>query len=192
MTTLRDRRAARRPATALAAALGSLALLTLAAGCSKPAARSADPKTGASQGLSTVDSPAADPTTVAPQPSGATTATTATVKPTKTSGGLGAVIVSFKVTQQPLCAIVGTSAAPYHRDAQDIVLSWQVTGANAVELYVDGGLYTSSNAIGTQQLYFACTNKPKQSHTYKLVTKGGPGQAASKSITVTADNNPPA
>jgi hypothetical protein len=190
LSSTRRSGARRRPTTWSGLVVGAALLLAAATGCAKS---DKPTDTADKQGLSTVDqsaTPTAAGTATSPasHPSSAPAATSA--KPTKTSGG--AQITTFKVTQQPLCAIPGTTDAPYHRDAQDIILAWQVTGATGVDLYLDGGLYGSYGATGNQQLYFACDTKPKQSHTYKLVTKGGPGQPATKSLTVTADNNPPA
>jgi hypothetical protein len=194
MTLSRARRsgASRRPTTWSGLVAGAALLLAVASGCGKPA-KSADPPER--QGLSTVE-PSSTPTDPGAAASiGSTThpsGAPATTRPKSSGGGLStAQIISFKPTQQPLCAIAGTTAAPYHRDAQDIILAWQVTGATGVDLYLDGGLYGSYAATGSQQLFFACQTKPKQSHTYKLITKGGPGQPASRSLTVTADNNPP-
>jgi len=81
--------------------------------------------------------------------------------------------------------------APFHQDARDIIIAWQVTGATGVQLYMDGGLYGNYGPTGTQQLFFSCETKPEQSHDYKLVTTGGSGASASRTLKITATNNPP-
>jgi hypothetical protein len=113
------------------------------------------------------------------------------------SGG-GPQIVYFKVAQQPLCPIVGTSAAPYSRPEQPVRLAWKVTGASGIALSIDdptffqqhhSGTYGSYGTQGTIDLSFPCatnTTKRTTTHTYTINTLGG--NSKGKTISVTAQN----
>ncbi|MEN3307662.1 MAG: hypothetical protein V7603_3864 [Micromonosporaceae bacterium] len=125
--------------------------------------------------------------------------TTAAPSSAAHSGGSGSgpQIVYFKVTQQPLCAITGTSDAPYKRPEQPVKLAWKVTGASGVALSIDdpnffkkyhSGSWQNYGPEGTVELPFACTDTAKRSttHTYTINTLGDSSKG--KTISVTAQN----
>jgi hypothetical protein len=150
---------------------------------------STNPSAPASGGLGALDGapgggPAGQPNP-AGQPSASTTRSrAASPKPT-------AQIVSFTVTRQPACPVVGTPDAPFSAPGQDIAIEWKVTGATRVALSVDKGLYQTYDGIhGTATISFPCdTNQPMTTHTYTINTLGG-GTSRSKTLTVTKQSNP--
>jgi hypothetical protein len=124
-----------------------------------------------------------------------------TPSPGTTSGnsGKGPQIAYFKVTQQPLCPITGTSDAPYSRKEQPVRLAWKVTGASGIALSIDdpdffkqhhSGTYGSYGAEGTVELSFPCSTDPNKrtvTHTYTINTLGD--NSKGKTISVTAQNS---
>lgn len=179
---------------ALMAAAGTLALTAAACGAKGTTASGPDASTGPvanTTASASAGSGEGDPGTVGGT-GGTTTATTkpptpksSTTPKSSPSAASGPVIVSFKVTQQPVCERVATSDAPF-QPAKDIIVAWKVTGATNVALSMDGGLYRSDyGPEDQQQLYFACkSGDPHPSHTYTITTSGG-GASRSQTITVT-------
>jgi hypothetical protein len=68
------------------------------------------------------------------------------------------------------------------------VIEWNVTGAETVELAVDGpGLYGRYPATGTESFTFSCGGTPgsTEKHTYKLTAKHGT-YVETRTLTATA------
>lgn len=103
-------------------------------------------------------------------------------------------VVHLTVTQQPSCPVHGTPEAPFSAPGQDVVLSWQVSGADGAAIGVDNphtyGAYGSDYpASGAQSFAFGCEGDTgSTSHTFTVWPKGHP--ETSKTITVSARNNP--
>jgi hypothetical protein len=179
---------------ALIAATGTLALMAAACGASGTSS-------SAQSGPSTAASPSAGAGEVITGDTGTggggtTTPTPAAKSPTPktntTTAASGPQIVSFKVSKQPMCPVVGTPDAPYSAPGQDVTLSWKVTGATKVALSVDGpGIYQDNyKAEDSQQLSFGCdTSKPQSSHKYILTVTGG-GVTKTQNLTVTIQSKP--
>ena len=101
----------------------------------------------------------------------------------------GPVIVYFRIKQRPECP-KGTNVAPI--PAVDLVVEWQVTGADQVTLSVDGpGVYKSYGPQGTETFYWSCGGKPGTtvSHTYLLRAVTPSGAEAKKTLTASAKVN---
>ncbi|RKR89090.1 hypothetical protein BDK92_3427 [Micromonospora pisi] len=82
-------------------------------------------------------------------------------------------ITSFRVKQKPSCP---QGASEFPVEAVPLTLEWKVSGAERVELAVDGpGLYGTYPAIGTESFTFSCGGVPGsvENHTYKLTAKHG-------------------
>jgi hypothetical protein len=121
-----------------------------------------------------------------PQPSGngGRTTTPGTARPSPS----GPVVVYFRVKQKPECP-KGTSKYPI--PAVDLVVEWQVTGAEQVTLSVDGpGVYNTYGAKGSETFAWSCGGQPGTtvSHTYLLRAEAG-GVEAKKTLTASAKVN---
>ncbi|MET0233146.1 MAG: hypothetical protein ABW224_00760 [Kibdelosporangium sp.] len=103
---------------------------------------------------------------------------------------------SISVKKQPLCPRTGTPDAPFTTPGQDVTITWKVTGATGAAISLDqpnhyGSYGSSYPASGELTLPFSCNNTPgKTSHTYTVWPAGN--KSVSRSITVSATNNPSA
>ncbi len=101
-----------------------------------------------------------------------------------TGGGTGAT-VTLTLTGKPSCPS-GTNLVYF--PGTDAVISWSVTGAPGVALYVDGssGAYGFYGPTGSQSLGFPCDAPVNtvRTHTYTITTRGG--ASASKTISASA------
>jgi hypothetical protein len=169
------------------AASGAVAVLALAA-CENPKS------TGAPV---TTPSASTAPASAAPSPStsgrngngqGAGTGQgTGSARPSGSANtGTGAPkIVYFKLTRQPQCRANGQGSVPAE-------ISWKVTGATGIALSVDHpdrvGSYGEYEAEGTMEFPFSCGGSSRtETHTYRITTRGGHGNAqTSPVLTATA------
>ncbi|MEV4627399.1 hypothetical protein AB0J90_14020 [Micromonospora sp. NPDC049523] len=167
------------------------------AGCSSkdraPAPSAGQPSASSSAGIggvpttSTVDPGASPAATAAGQPGnnpGKPAATpTGGAKPGAATSPVQ--IVQFRIQQKPTCP-QGTSEFPV--EATPLVIEWKVTGAEQVELAVDGpGLYDTYPAQGKESFTFSCGGEPgsTEKHTYKLTAKHGK-YVETRTLTATA------
>jgi hypothetical protein len=110
-----------------------------------------------------------------------------TASPTPNSTGPH--IISF-TAKGAACPVDAKPNAPYSQPGE-VTLSWKISGATGVTLFIDGGQYdTYSGTESTQKLYFACDNSKAQTvtHTYKIETTEAP--KASKTASASAHSNP--
>ncbi|WP_329105377.1 hypothetical protein OG792_32450 [Micromonospora sp. NBC_01699] len=163
-----------------------------AAGCSSkdraPASSAGQPAASSSAGLGAV------PTASAVDPGTSPEATSAGQPgkplPTPTGKAPGAAsspvkIVQFRIAQKPTCP-QGTSEFPV--EATPLVIEWKVTGADQVELAVDGpGLYDTYPAQSKETFTFSCGGTPGsiEKHTYKITAKHG-SYVETRTVTATA------
>jgi hypothetical protein len=179
---------------ALIAAAGTLALMATACGANSTTASGGKPSPSTSPSAGSGEGDTGGGT-------GGTGTGTATKSPTpkatttpkaSPSTASGPQIVSFKVTHQPMCPVVGTPDAPYSAPGQDVTIAWKVTGATKVSLSVDGpGIYRDDYGLEDMQvLSFGCdTSKPQSTHTYTINTIGG-GTSKSQKLTVSIQSKP--
>jgi hypothetical protein len=202
----------RRRAFRVLAVSGLAAALTLTSACASTRTATGS---GALSGQAPAVSPTPGATTTGSGTGGGsggtgTTGTTGTGTTTRGSGGgsttrppapSGPRIVSFVVTQQPSCPIVGTTDAPFSKPGTDIKLSWNVTGGvKRVALSLDSPGFFQQYGTGSIDTYapqgsvdlsFQCdpTDQPNTTHKYTLDTIGG-GTSVEKTITVTKQTSP--
>jgi hypothetical protein len=179
------------------AALGVVAAALALGACSKSAS-----ETGAG-GLSG-QAPSVSPSvpTSAPASAPATTGTTATGTGTHTAAPSAPKIISFTITQQPSCPVIGSTDAPESIPGQDIKVAWKTSGGvTKVALSMDdnganfkatgNGSQGNYAANGTMELPFECnpTVQPDTTHTYILNTIGG-GKSVQQVLKVTKQTSP--
>jgi hypothetical protein len=144
------------------------------------------------------------PTTTAGDTPTVTATTTATTTPTATSSSTAPPnaprIKTFRITQKPACAVIGTTDAPFSTPGVDITLEWDVSNVDTVALSIDDpkwfdtyhtGNYSDFAPKGAVQLSFPCDPKvqPNTTHTYTINTIGG-GASISRTLTVTVQTSP--
>ena len=104
---------------------------------------------------------------------------------TGSGGAGGGTSITLSLTQKPSCPS-GTNL--FHYAGNPAIISWNVTGASGVTLYLDGssGKYGDYGPSGSQTLNFSCSGPPNttQTHTYTIVATGG--APASKTISASA------
>ena len=182
----------------------------LTSACSSKAANGTGALAGQTPGVSpnppATTAPATDPSATSAT-SGTTTTTTTTTPttgtpttstPTKVPSGPH---LSFSVSQQPACPIVGTSDAPFSKPGTNIILKWNATGGvKRVALSLDEpgffkqygtGSIDTYAPQGTVELSFQCdpTSQPNTTHKYTMDTIGG-GTSVEITITVTKQTSP--
>jgi hypothetical protein len=183
----------RRTRTPLWILASALAL----AGCGHQAgAGSATPRSSGHAGFGALDSAPTTPST--PDPTATRTTSSNTGGGTRTSTARpspsqpnpsrsGPQVLSF-TAKNAVCPVTGT---PYADKPGQVTVSWQISGADTVDLLMDGGLWQSyPDQQGTDTLPFECgsTQQPVTvTHTYKLVIKN---TGVWKTTSASAKTNP--
>ncbi|OLB74252.1 MAG: hypothetical protein AUI14_23960 [Actinobacteria bacterium 13_2_20CM_2_71_6] len=179
----------RTPISALLAAAATVALAACAHSSGTGATSRRSPATEGFGEVSTApSSPAPDTTnTTDSQTGGGHTTPKATPSASK-STATGPQIVTF-TAKGAVCPVDPKPGAPYSSPGQ-VTISWQISGADTVDLLMDHGLWKSyPGKQGTDTLPFSCDNSKPQTvtHTFTVTIKN---TSVSKTISASAKSNP--